>query len=165
MRARELAGTEVARIKITDYRYTGPIPQSKEAAIVMLADASEAAVRSLRQPNMESIREMINKIFQKCFIDGQLNQSGLNLTDLQKLAAEFVRVLVGLHHHRIQYPSQEDAAVGDMLNKMSRKKHLDISGGRLDIDQILPFTAASQDFANVETDSKFNDDISKHIGH
>lgn len=116
----------------------------------MLADSCEAAVRSISHPQLENIQNMVNRIFQRCFLDGQLNHSGLNLTDLQKLAYEFVRVLVGLHHHRIQYPSQKDATVGDALNKMVRKQSLELSGGSIDLEQMPALGPEMMDAHYVE---------------
>lgn len=89
------------------FRYDGPIPQTKEAALVMLADAAEAAVRSLTEPTLGKIEGLIRKIIKDRLHDGQLDQSDLTLRDLDKTAEAFTKVLTGIYHHRVPYPDKE----------------------------------------------------------
>lgn len=89
------------------FRYDGPIPQTKEAALVMLADAAEAAVRSLTEPTLGKIEGLIRKIIKDRLHDGQLDQSDLTLRDLDKTAETFTKVLTGIYHHRVPYPDKE----------------------------------------------------------
>ncbi len=86
------------------FRYEGPKPQTKEVALVMLADAVEAAVRSLPNPNMDSIRIMVNKIIRDKLNDHQLDECDLTFKDLDILGDSFCNVLGGVHHKRIEYP-------------------------------------------------------------
>ncbi len=88
----------------TDYRYPGPKPQTKETAIVMLADAVEAAVRALPRPTPGRIEGLVRKIIKSRLNDGQLDESDLTLRDLDKVADAFVQVLSGIYHNRIEYP-------------------------------------------------------------
>ena len=90
----------------SDFRYAGPIPQTRETAIVMLADACEAALRSLKECNTELAFNTINKIFKARWKDGQLSESSLTRDDLKVLAQVFVDVWQQFHHQRITYPSQ-----------------------------------------------------------
>jgi putative nucleotidyltransferase with HDIG domain len=87
-----------------DYRYPGPKPQSREAALIMLADAVEAAGRTLSNPTSARIQGMVQKIINKIFIDGQLNECDLTLKDLHRIAKSFNRILVGIFHQRVEYP-------------------------------------------------------------
>ncbi len=87
-----------------DYRYPGPKPQTREAALIMLADAVEAASRTLTDPTPARIQGMVQKIINNIFIDGQLDECELTLKDLHKIAKSFNRVLGGIYHHRIDYP-------------------------------------------------------------
>jgi membrane-associated HD superfamily phosphohydrolase len=87
-----------------NYRYIGPKPQSKEVALVMLADAAEAAVRSISEPTSEKIRDMVRKIIRDKLNDGQLEECDLTFRDLDIIAATFVRVLEGIYHRRVEYP-------------------------------------------------------------
>ena len=87
-----------------DYRYPGPKPQTREAALIMLADAVEAASRTLADPTSARIRGMVQKIINNIFIDGQLDECELTLKDLHKIAKSFNRILGGIFHHRIDYP-------------------------------------------------------------
>ncbi|HOB34127.1 MAG TPA: HDIG domain-containing protein [Bacillota bacterium] len=92
------------------FRYDGPKPQFKEAGIIMLADSVEAAVRSLAQPNQFRIRGMINRIIQDKLADGQLDHCDLTLKDLTMIAEAFARVMTGIYHKRIAYPTEQDLA-------------------------------------------------------
>lgn len=87
-----------------NFRYEGPKPQSKEVALVMLADATEAAVRSIPDPTNEKIREMVRKIIRDKLNDGQLEECNLTFRDLDIISATFVKVLEGIYHRRIEYP-------------------------------------------------------------
>jgi len=87
-----------------DYRYPGPKPQTREAAVIMLADAVEAASRTLTDPTPPRIQGMVQKIVNNIFIDGQLDECELTLKDLHNIAKSFNRVLGGIFHHRVDYP-------------------------------------------------------------
>jgi len=87
-----------------DFRYEGPKPQTKEAALIMLADACEAAVRSLAKPNINRIEAMVRKIIKERLDDGQLNECNLTLRDLNTIGDIFIRVLSSMYHNRIEYP-------------------------------------------------------------
>ncbi len=87
-----------------DYRYPGPKPQTREAALIMLADAVEAAGRTLMDPTPARIQGMVQKIINKIFIDGQLDECELTLKDLHEIAKSFNRMLSGIFHQRIEYP-------------------------------------------------------------
>ncbi len=88
----------------TAFRYPGPKPQTKEAAIMMLADGAEAATRSLSSHSEGAIRARINKIVNSQVADGQLDECPLTLKDLHTVSETFIQVLMGIHHHRIEYP-------------------------------------------------------------
>lgn len=98
----------------TDFRYEGPKPQTKEAALVMLADACEAAVRSIAKPNVNRIEAIIRKIIRERLTDGQLDECSLTLKDLNVIGDIFIRVLSSMFHTRIEYP--------DALQEFERKK-------------------------------------------
>lgn len=89
------------------FRHIGPVPQSKETAIVMLADAAEAVVRSLPRPTPGRVQAAVRRVIRERLNDGQLNQSDLTLKDLDAVAEAFVRVLGGVHHGRIEYPEPQ----------------------------------------------------------
>jgi putative nucleotidyltransferase with HDIG domain len=89
-----------------DFRYPGPKPQTREAAIVMVADACEAATRSIADPTPAKIQNMVRNIINKRFLDSQFDQCDLTLSDLNTIEESFTRTLVSLYHHRIEYPGQ-----------------------------------------------------------
>jgi hypothetical protein len=106
-RAKETADPELQAVKEEDYRYLGPKPQTREAAILMLADAVEAATRTLTDPTPARIRGTVQKIINGIFVDGQLDECDLALRELHIIANNFVRILTGIFHHRIEYPGAE----------------------------------------------------------
>ena len=97
-------GSKSTEIKDEDFRYPGPKPQTKEAGLVMLADMVEAAARSLVDPTPARIQGMVQKIINKAFSDGQLDECELTLKDLHEIAKSFNKTLSGIFHHRIEYP-------------------------------------------------------------
>ena len=92
------------QIKEEDFRYPGPKPQTKEAGLIMLADAVEAASRTLVDPTASRIQGLVQKIINKVFSDGQLDECELTLKDLHEIAKSFNQTLAGIFHHRIEYP-------------------------------------------------------------
>ncbi len=88
------------------FRYEGPKPQSKEAAIVMLADAVEAGVRSLSKPSSSKVETMGRRMIKNKLEDGQLDQSDLTLKDLDQIAESFIYIMSGIYHQRVEYPEK-----------------------------------------------------------
>jgi hypothetical protein len=103
-RAKEAADPEHQVVNEEDYRYPGPKPQTREAAILMLADAVQAATHILTDPTPARIRGAVQKIINLIFVDGQLDECDLTLRDLHIIANSFVRILTGFFHQRIEYP-------------------------------------------------------------
>ncbi len=91
-----------------DFRYEGPRPQTKEAALVMLADACEAAVRSLSRPNINRIEGTVRKLIRERLLDGQLDECNLTFKDLNIIGDVFIRLLSGTFHNRIEYSDVKD---------------------------------------------------------
>lgn len=91
-----------------DFRYEGPRPQTKEAALVMLADACEAAVRSIAKPNVNRIEATVRKIIRERLYDGQLDECNLTLKELNVIGDVYIRVLSSVFHKRIEYPDMKD---------------------------------------------------------
>ena len=89
---------------IDDFRYDGPKPQTDEAAILMLADTIEAAVRSIQEPTRDKIAELIKKLVRAKMDDGQLDECTLTFRDIDKICHAFETVLQGVFHERIEYP-------------------------------------------------------------
>ena len=92
-------------VDINDFRYDGPKPQTAEAAILMLSDTVEAAVRSIPEPTQAKISAMIRKLVRGKMEDGQLDECTLTFRDIGKICAAFENVLKGVFHERIEYPS------------------------------------------------------------
>ncbi|NLJ64647.1 MAG: HDIG domain-containing protein [Christensenellaceae bacterium] len=110
-----------------DYRYDSVPPRSVEGAIVMLCDTIEAAVRSLKHPSMEEIVEFIIKLIQQKIDDGQLRNAPLTIDDLHGVAESCAKVLYGVFHERVEYPSRNKHS--KLQEKLpSKKKEIDENG-------------------------------------
>ena len=104
-------------VDINVFRYDGHPPTTKEAAIVMLCDTIEAAVRTMKNPTPEGIDEFIVKLVRGKLEDGQLNDSPLTLRDIEKICAAASQVLVGVFHERIEYPDMDELKVQRQAEK------------------------------------------------
>ncbi|MDH3205020.1 MAG: HDIG domain-containing protein [Gemmatimonadota bacterium] len=100
-KAREEAESEV---DVQRFTYPGPKPRSKETAIVMLADSCESATRAMHDPTPERVRDLIDTVVQGKIADGQLDEAPLTLGDVAQVKEQFVSILAGVHHRRIEYP-------------------------------------------------------------
>jgi putative nucleotidyltransferase with HDIG domain len=104
-KAKEKENPEMDSLNEEEFRYPGPKPQTKEAGIVMLADAVEAASRTLSEPTSSRIKSLVQRITNSIFLDGQLEECELTLKDLQKIGESFSRILTAIFHQRIDYPT------------------------------------------------------------
>jgi putative nucleotidyltransferase with HDIG domain len=106
-KARQNADPGLGPVKEEDFRYPGPKPQTREAAIFMLADAVEAAARTIDEPTPNRLREMIRKVTSAVVLDGQFDSCDLTFADLDRIKEAFLRYLVSMHHQRVDYPGFE----------------------------------------------------------
>jgi putative nucleotidyltransferase with HDIG domain len=106
IRALENITEEKEKFDDEAFRYPGPKPKTKEVAIVLLADSVEAASRTMREPTPAKITELVHRIINNKFIDGQLDECDLTLKDLEKIAKVFIRILISMYHARITYPER-----------------------------------------------------------
>ena len=95
-------------INIDDFSYNGEKPQSKEAAIVMMADSTEAAVRSIQNPTRDTIEEMIKKVIAGKLEAGQFSECDINFKDINIIEKAFISTFMGIFHERIEYPDMDD---------------------------------------------------------
>jgi putative nucleotidyltransferase with HDIG domain len=101
-----------SKVNIDDFRYHGPRPNTKETAIIMLADGCESAVRSVEDPDSIKVENVINKIIKDRIDTGELNDSPLTFKDIELIKESFISILLGQHHRRIRYPKQEEIEKG-----------------------------------------------------
>ena len=102
------AGKEAAdKVDPRRFRHAGPKPQSREAAILMLADSVEASVRSLASHDEPAIRAMVSQIISDRLIDGQFDECDLTLRDLDRIRESFIEQLLAMYHRRIAYPTNK----------------------------------------------------------
>jgi putative nucleotidyltransferase with HDIG domain len=117
----ESGDSKKGAVNMEDFSYPGTPPRSRESAAVMLADVTEAAVRTLDRPNAAKIEKFIQELFSAKVEHGQLALSELTFRDLETIKKAFVRVLAGYYHSRIEYPkigkdsgpAKEDAQAGE----------------------------------------------------
>jgi putative nucleotidyltransferase with HDIG domain len=106
-KALEKAKETGEEVKVEDYSYKGPKPQSRETAILMLADIIEATSRSMTDTSPEALSAMIHKTIESRFTEGQFNECNLSIKDLSKLEKAFLHSLDGTYHTRVKYPGQK----------------------------------------------------------
>jgi len=112
-KAKHLKGDDA--VNMEHFRYPGPKPQTKEAGLVLLADAVEAASRSLANPTPARINGVVQNIINRIFLDGQLDECELTLKDIHEIAKSFDKILNAIHHHRIERGNREKG--GDNLKR------------------------------------------------
>ena len=103
-----------------EYRYLGPKAQSKETAIVALADTVEALSRTLEEPTPSRIEEMVRELVKKRFMEGELDESNLTLKDIEKITQSFVRILNAIFHTRVNYPKENGKDNKSTKNKENK---------------------------------------------
>jgi putative nucleotidyltransferase with HDIG domain len=106
-KAKDLHELQNQEVLETDFRYPGPKPQSKEAAIIMMADSVEAASRTLSNPTAVQIQGMINRLVDAIVADNQLDECDITMRDIRLVKLSFFKVLTGLYHRRIDYPGYD----------------------------------------------------------
>jgi cyclic-di-AMP phosphodiesterase PgpH len=107
-KAKEQEDPELQKIDAKDFKYPGPKPQNREAAILMLADVTEAAVRSLKEKSSTRIKQTVKRGINDVFAESQLDECELTLRDLHEISSAFVRILLGIYHQRIEYPKDKE---------------------------------------------------------
>lgn len=109
------------QVEESEFRYPGPKPQFKEAALVMLADAIEATARSLDEPTPARLQNIVKNIIQSKFIDGQLDECNLTLKDLSIIEKSFRHILLSIYHQRMEYPHMKDGKVVSVAKPKNKK--------------------------------------------
>ena len=110
-KARRSGSLQEGEIREADFRYPGPRPQSREAALLMLADSIEAAARSLDDHHPGRLKGVVNTIVSDVVLDDQFSECDLSFSDLERVRAAFFKALCSIHHHRIDYPGFDFEAV------------------------------------------------------
>jgi putative nucleotidyltransferase with HDIG domain len=115
-KALDMRNDEDPEFSDEEFRYPGPKPQFREAALCMLADSIEAASRSLDEPTPQRLQNIVRNIIQRKFSDGQLDECNLNLKDITKIENAFIRILLGIYHQRIDYPRSAGGGLGEQTS-------------------------------------------------
>jgi len=135
-KAKENADSDKDEIREEDFKYDGPLPQTKETGILLLADGVEAASRAMKDPNYQKLETLISKMVDDRVYDGQLSKTPLTFQDLRAIKESFLNILVGIYHSRVEYP--EDTKEGEnkkkavKKNKQTKKDSGDSSSPTLD---------------------------------
>ncbi len=106
-KAKKLKGKD--SVNVEHFRYPGPKPQTKEAALVLLADSVEASSRTLENPTPRRMKSLVHRMVNKVLLDGQLDECELTLKDINKIAESFNKTLNGIYHSRVEYPNGNGA--------------------------------------------------------
>jgi hypothetical protein len=124
----------------SEYRYPGPLPVEKEIVIISLADACEAAARSMVKPTPNKIEALVWEIIRKRIRDGQLNNANLTIAEITKIRESFTKTLITMNHSRIAYPKDEVNDEDDLFVAAQKKESAapetdeadDLKGGAVD---------------------------------
>ena len=100
---------DAAAIQERAFRYPGPKPQTKEAGILMVADAVESASRTLSEPTPARIEGLVRELIEKRLRDGQFDECGLTLREISEIRESLIKSLIGIYHGRVKYPEQRTA--------------------------------------------------------
>ncbi|MEE2830144.1 MAG: HDIG domain-containing metalloprotein [Myxococcota bacterium] len=144
-KALEQEDPDKGEVDEANYRYPGPKPQSKEGGIMMIADGVEAATRSLKVHTEGSIRARVQAIVNRVVADGQLEECPLTLKDLHTVSETFVQVLLGIHHHRIEYPAPPGAR-GEEAGRAGRSHGSKGGAGTMNLE--IPSVTPAPDAAH-----------------
>jgi putative nucleotidyltransferase with HDIG domain len=98
------AAAKDAGVFEADFRYQGEKPTSREAALVMLADSCEAAVRALQRPSEPRVRSVVRSVIEEKLADGQLDDSQLSVSDMERIVETYSHMLTSMYHARVEYP-------------------------------------------------------------
>lgn len=120
-KAKNLSDNE-SEIHESDFRYDGPLPETKETGIALLADGIEATARSMKDPNYAKLESMINRQIDERVADGQLSKTPLTFADLNLIKKSFLNILVGMYHGRVKYPGQEEQERKEELAEKAAEK-------------------------------------------
>jgi putative nucleotidyltransferase with HDIG domain len=137
VKAVKLAGGDESQVNPDDFRYPGPRPQSRETAILMLADGCEARVRAERPKEEENLRLAIQAVIDERMSSGQLNDTNLTLQDLNKIIDSFAATLRGVYHPRIIYPQLEQPASTEVITRPINRP-VPVKASRKKADLALP---------------------------
>jgi putative nucleotidyltransferase with HDIG domain len=136
-RAVEDAGGDASKVKKERFRYIGPKPQSRETGLVMLADSVEAIAKAKRPGSEEELEDLVERAIHRRVDEGQLDESGLTLGDLEQIRRSFVDTLKGLYHTRIEYP--EPVGTGERSGQTDAAA-MDVAGAAAADAETVPVT-------------------------
>lgn len=119
-KAKKTENPTVEEVRDTDFRYPGPKPQSREAAVFMMSDSIEAAARTLGDPSPARFKGLIRRIVSDIVLDDQLSDCDLTFSDLEKAKGAFLKTLCSIYHHRVDYPGFEFEKVEARAFRASR---------------------------------------------
>jgi len=120
--AKEQADTDKKEIREEDFRYDGPLPQTKETGILLLADCVEASSRAMKDPNYQKIEALINRMIDMRVNEGQLSKTPLTFKDLTTIKDTFLNILVGIYHSRVEYPEDKKEGEGSKKQRQTDQR-------------------------------------------
>lgn len=124
-KAKEQADSSKKEIREEDFRYDGPLPQTKETGILLLADCIEASSRAMKDPNYQKLENLIDRMIDERVNEGQLSKTPLTFQDIRTIKETFLNILVGIYHSRVEYPDNEKEEEKEAEEK-SKEKDIDL---------------------------------------
>lgn len=142
--AKRTEDPDIPEVDEEDYRYPGPKPQTRETAICLIADGIEAASRAMPDPTPARLKGLVQKMINRAFTDGQLDECDLTLRDLDQIAKAMTRILTGIFHQRPEYPDEEPTESRSTANDLPPEDELEAEDER-------------EDSGSTETDEEIDD--------
>lgn len=121
-KAKKEADADKKEIREEDFRYDGPLPQTKETGILLLADCIEASSRAMKDPNYQKLENLIDKMIDERVNEGQLSKTPLTFQDIRTIKETFLNILVGIYHSRVEYPDDEEKEEQEQKQKQEEAK-------------------------------------------
>jgi putative nucleotidyltransferase with HDIG domain len=143
--AKRTEDPDIQEVDEEDYRYPGPKPQTRETAICLLADGIEAASRAMPEPTPARLKGLVQKMINRAFTDGQLDECDLTLRDLDQIAKAMTRILTGIFHHRPEYPDEQPSESRSTANDLPSEEELDADEEAAESDADTDDTQESDD--------------------
>lgn len=121
-KAKKEADADKKEIREEEFRYDGPLPQTKETGILLLADCIEASSRAMKDPNYQKLENLIDKMIDDRVNEGQLSKTPLTFQDLRIIKETFLNILVGIYHSRVEYPDDEKEEETEKTEKKEKEE-------------------------------------------
>ena len=148
-------------IQEEDFRYDGPIPNSRETGILLLADCIEAASRAMKDPTYPKLETLVNRMVEERINEGQLSNAPLTFRDIHTIKQTFLKILVGIYHGRVEYPEEKEK--NQLSNRQEQPEPKQEKVAQMDQTVDLPEDGEGKEDDEEKSDSKPDKGPESHV--